>query len=307
MKYPLCFKNKKVVMEDEKGGEILLLDLSDVYKNMSGIPLRSLEKDENGHVTVREIVWEELSGRRKRYPEIFGSDTSADIMFVMDCLLAGKLMSSQKPMLTAIIDAADPEVNAISNSTGWYNAENAALGIRSEGRYDIFREHGFDIVVIFGDDSRAEAQLKAAGYLMKDDALLLMVDRDTRYFKYAADLFISDFSEIRIDEENSVLKAEGRKAFRSSMEKRDLEREYLDIRKKIREFLAENETQPEIREKNIREISGKINSLIKESAGRSDLEKKQDLLDLKESFQMYIMNRDNAYSGDYREGLEKLI
>ena len=91
------------------------------------------------------------------------------------------------------------------------------------------------------------------------------------------------------------------------MEKRDLERECQDIRKKIRELLIDDETQPEIQEKNIREISGKINNLIKESAGRSDLEKKQDLLDLKECFQMYIMNRDNAYSGDYREGLEKMI
>lgn len=302
--YSISYRKKKVIGTDDRGEENLLLDLSDVYMNFSGTPLRTVEKDAQGEVRVIEIIWEEISGRHDKYKALFGSDEKTCAMLVLDHLMAGKLISTPGPVLTAIVDAGQKETAAVSDSTGWFDPSNAALGIRSDGRNDIFKEQGFDMVVIFADDMRAEQQLRTASLLLSEKGMLLMINENTRYFKCAADLFIAELKEIHIDSEISLLYAEGRKAFRKSMEEPQLNDEYRRICEKI--SCVTNSSMEENTCKAV-EIYRDINDLVNAAQKQWEPDMKQQLLDLKEAFQIYILNRDDRYSGEYREELERML
>lgn len=280
--YSVKYENRKVIGSDDNGEETLLLDVSDVYKNMGRIPLRTLDKDESGRVKVREIIWEELSGRYRKNQDILSSDIDACAFLVMDCLMAGKMMSDPKPVFAAIADGGQEVSDILSNSISWFNPDNVLLRMGSEMEYRHLKEKGFDIVVIFADDEKAEKELRLAEYLLKEDGLLIMAARRTRLFENAAELFISDLKKIRIDPETLILTAKGGDSFRTWFSEKDRGREYEEICREAEEILKAAGGSPDEKFKKEKELVRRINRLIKEARKDWDLEKKQELTDLKE-------------------------
>lgn len=287
--YEFIHERNVIKGKDIRGKTTVLFECLDIYKNKSRLPMHDVDKDASGRFVETDIFIETLLRRYENYIPLASSEDMAACVFAMEFMISDHLLSFSRPVMTALIDAGDDEINTLPVLMDLFDHKSRTCRISSED-HEIYQSGGFDMLFLRGNDLIAKRQLIAAYDLLSKDGLLFMIAEDTLLFDSMVKLFCADVERHEIGDRLTLYVVRGSGSFRAWFKPEDLETQYDRICSEMADCLAGEapDRSPDKLQK-LRDIASEISRLELEAVRQKDPDLKQTLIDLKETLLDHIV------------------
>ena len=278
----------KVILVEDTGREITIIDTSDQRQNISGSSYRGMTED--GNITHTKI--DMLGNRFGTWLNSGAGSDESMYRLVTEGLITRDMRHAGLSKKIAVIDSTsnltDQVIDLISN----FGTEQKVIKIPSSDYY-IYRSKAFDIVLINATPGHEVEELREASYLVREEGRIIVLGHgemsEKVYELYIDDEYIgagedSDgdlevkYEVYHINNKLSIYHINPTVIMTDILMPRSLFEEIDDIMNDTKELTDEDKDK-------IYSIIRRINELIKRSTQEGDYKSKQELLLVKESLQ----------------------